>query len=101
MIKLDELTNPKSCMSRAHDDEMVFVLLEHDEAAPDTIRAWAAKRVSLGKNKINDPQIQEAFACADYMDQKRTEKLHVADRTMSTSGLSFNATPGLYSRDEK
>lgn len=64
MKKKDELTNPASCMSRAEDDEMTFVLLARDEAAPDAIQSWAAKRVSLGKNKLSDPQIQEALKCA-------------------------------------
>lgn len=33
MIKRDEVSNPNSCLNRAKDDEMVFVLLARDEAA--------------------------------------------------------------------
>lgn len=71
MKKRDELTNPDSCMSHAEDDEMTFVLLARDPAAPDAIRSWCANRVSLRKNKLSDPQIQEAFACADAMEEWR------------------------------
>lgn len=71
MIKREELTNPASCMSRARDDEMTFVLLGRDAAAPVAIRAWAAERVRLGKNQDGDPQIVEAIECASKMEQER------------------------------
>lgn len=71
MVKTEELSNPNSCMSRARDDEMTFVLLARDITAPDTIRFWANERVRLGKNTLNDPQITEAFACALKMEEQR------------------------------
>ena len=67
MIKYEELHDPKSCMSRAADHEMTFVLLERDAAAPFAIRAWIEERIRLGKNQPSDAQIMEAHACADYM----------------------------------
>jgi hypothetical protein len=73
MIKTEELTNPNSCMSRARPDEMTFVLLARDEAAPFAIRQWASARVGLGKNKHDDPQIVEALECADRMIAQREE----------------------------
>lgn len=72
MRKRDELTNPAGCMFRAKDDEMTFVLLGRDEAAPDTIRDWIARRIKLGKNRPDDPQIAEALACAEVMESERT-----------------------------
>lgn len=69
MLKRDELKNPKSCMSRARDDEMTFVLLGRDLAAPVAIRAWVEERIRLGKNQPDDPQIAEALTCADYMER--------------------------------
>lgn len=60
MIKSEELTNPKSCLNKAMEDEFVFVLLGRDPAAPDAIRAWVRKRLKLKKNLPNDPQIIEA-----------------------------------------
>lgn len=71
MIKREELTNPDSCMSRAMDDEMTFVLLSRDVCAPETIRFWCESRISAGKNTPNDPQITEALACAKRMEWQR------------------------------
>lgn len=67
MRKREELSSAKSCTATAHPEEMVFVLLGRDPAAPVAIRAWATERVLLGKNKAEDPQIVEALACADTM----------------------------------
>ncbi len=61
MRKRDELTDPKSCMSRAKYDELTFVLLGRDAAAPVAIAAWVAARIALGKNVESDPQIVEAL----------------------------------------
>jgi hypothetical protein len=70
MIKREELTNPSSCMSRANDDEMTFVLLGRDMAAPKAIRAWVAERLRIGQNLPNDPQIVEALQCANLIEGK-------------------------------
>jgi len=80
MIKREELTNPASCMSRASNNEMTFVLLARDAAAPVAIRAWVAERIRIGKNTINDEQIKEALHCAGYMDQQRRDRIGL-DRT--------------------
>lgn len=68
MRKREELRDPDSCLNRAEFNEMVFVLLGRDAAAPAAIRAWANKRIWLGKNQIGDEQIQEALRCADTME---------------------------------
>lgn len=60
MRKRDELTDPRSCMSRAREDEWTFVLLGRDAAAPAAVREWIDERLRLGKNKGDDPQIEEA-----------------------------------------
>lgn len=67
MRKRDELTDPNSCLSKARDDEMIFVLLAHDEDAPDTIRDWVARRIRRGKNQPGDAKMQEALRCAATM----------------------------------
>jgi hypothetical protein len=69
MKKSEEMSAPFSCWNRARVTEMLFVLLERDKAAPATIRYWAKKRVSLGKNLPTDRQITEALECADYMEE--------------------------------
>jgi hypothetical protein len=68
MRKYEELSNPKSCMSRARADEMTFVLLERDKAAPVAIRAWIKERIRIGKNSYDDHQIREAESCARFME---------------------------------
>lgn len=60
MKKCDELSNPKSCLSKARNDERIFVLLERDEAAPAAVEAWATERVRIGKSREDDQEITEA-----------------------------------------
>lgn len=71
MRKSEELANPNSCLNRADDDELIFVLRGHDVAAPATIRAWNRERVRLRKNRWGDPQLIEAALCADRMQAER------------------------------
>jgi hypothetical protein len=71
MRKRDELTNPESCLNRARDQEMTFVLLGRDAAAPMAIRAWVAERIRLGKNRPDDAQVVEAEQCARTMEAER------------------------------
>lgn len=66
-----ELADPKSCMSRARDEEMTFVLLGRDAAAPVAIRAWVGERLRLGKNAPGDAQIKDALECAARMERER------------------------------
>ena len=71
MRKRDELSDPRSCWNRARDDEMIFVLLGRDKAAPATIQAWIAERIRLRKNHSDDPQLCEAAECAMQMELER------------------------------
>jgi hypothetical protein len=68
MRKKDELTKEHTCMQHAHDQEMVFVLLSRDAAAPVAIRAWVAERLRLGKNTEDDAQIKDALHIATVME---------------------------------
>lgn len=70
MRKCDELVSDKSCLNKAKDDEMLFVLLGRDPAAPATIRAWVAERIRLGRNVEGSQQTTEALACATTMEQE-------------------------------
>jgi hypothetical protein len=69
MTKLEELSRADSCLNRAKDDELVFVLLGRDAAAPNTIRSWVQERVRLGKNRYHDPPIIDALQCAERMER--------------------------------
>lgn len=62
MLKREELTDPKSCLNKAADDEMLFVILGRDPAACAAVRAWVNERIRIGKNKKGDPKILEALA---------------------------------------
>lgn len=75
MRKRDELTNPKSCMSKARDDEMTFVLLGRDDATPATIRFWIQERIRLGKNQPGDAQLVEAEECARTIEREEATGL--------------------------
>jgi hypothetical protein len=68
MRKRDELTRPNSCLNKARDGEMLFVLLGRDEDAPETIRYWIRRRIRRGKNKPGDPKMVEAELCAQAME---------------------------------
>ena len=68
MRKRDETTRKHTCLAHAHPQEMVFVLLSRDAAAPVAIRVWVAERLRLGKNTESDEQIVEALACAKTME---------------------------------
>ena len=71
MRKRDELKDPNSCINRAHDDELTFVLLGRDASAPTAILAWVDSRLKQGKNKSYDPQIIDALDTAYAMDFER------------------------------
>lgn len=67
-----ELETPTSCFNRAiESDELVFVLMQRDTAAPATIRFWAECRIATNKNGPRDTQIVEALDLADAMEHAR------------------------------
>jgi len=70
MKKHDELTDPTSCFNRAHEDELIFVLLGHSAATAETIRFWCQRRIELGKNKPTDSQIIEALKMAEGIEKE-------------------------------
>jgi hypothetical protein len=72
MRKRDEVRSMSSCLVKAKHDEMMFVLLARDAAAPTTIRFWAHERIHLGKNTARDEQIKEALRCAEIMEAERS-----------------------------
>jgi len=45
MIKSKEIAGP-SCLTRADDDEPLFVLRANDDLAPDIVRRWANLYIS-------------------------------------------------------
>lgn len=70
MLKRDELSQPDSCLNKAGDDELIFVLLARDPAAADTVRYWAARRVELGLNTADHPKILSAYEWVRQAEQQ-------------------------------
>lgn len=61
MIKHREMYDPNSCLSKAKDDEPLFVLMGRDASTLVAITAWINHRIDTGKNKPDDEQILEAL----------------------------------------
>jgi hypothetical protein len=74
MRKCMEKADGNSCLNKADDNELIFVLLGRDVAAAATIRFWTLERIRLGKNKFNDQQIQEALSVAETMERERERR---------------------------
>jgi hypothetical protein len=85
MRKREELANPDSCLNRATEGEMLFVLKGNDVAAPNAIRAWCTERIRMGKNEWNDSQIAEALRCADTMDMERPRNKEEGHNAVTTN----------------
>jgi hypothetical protein len=92
MRKRDELADPTSCLSKARDDEWIFVLLERDPSAAVAVRAWVDSRIALGLNDWNDPKIVEALQWADRVQcmhlRARLEAMARADRAQAAQDLA-------------
>lgn len=78
MRKHEELSDPNSCWNKARPNEMLFVLLGRDVTASGTVHDWAERRIKVGKNTREDPQITEAYECAYIMDMERGSELEQA-----------------------
>lgn len=66
MIKSNEISNPRSCLSKAADDEPVFVLRSTDRSSPALIRMWAHSAEQTG---CAPAKVAEARALADAMER--------------------------------
>lgn len=90
MIKREELANPDSCMNRASEDEMTFVVLGRDAAAPATLRFWIQERIRLGRNQPGDTQLVEAESSAATMDLNRRMLVGNFPKTLGVLLKSYN-----------
>lgn len=64
MLKCDEVAGP-SCLTKAADDEPVFVLRGQDKLAPALVRAWAVLAALHG---CGDDKVIEARYAAQKME---------------------------------
>jgi hypothetical protein len=72
MRKKNETRCPTSCLNKAKEDEMLFILLGRDSAAPATISFWITERIRQGLNQHDDAQIIEAMECAKIMEKQNS-----------------------------
>lgn len=68
MKKSEELSNSQSCLNKASDTEMLFVLLGRDPAFAGTVRDWAQRRVRMGLNSRHDVKILSAIIDAGQVE---------------------------------
>lgn len=59
------------CYDAADPDEPIFVLLARDPSAPALVVAWATLRADV---EGVTPKVQEAYDCANAMDEWRIKK---------------------------
>lgn len=65
------LSDPNSCLNRASDDELVFLLVGKDESSPCAVRVWANSAELQG---CGAAKVQEARAIADAMEARPNRK---------------------------
>lgn len=63
MKKYKELKDPSSCLNKAGDDEMLFVLRAQDVTSPKTILYWITENFET----CPPAKLREAFECAMSM----------------------------------
>lgn len=100
MRKHLEMNDPNSCLNRADEGELLFVLRGKDRAAPATIYAWADLRVMKGLNSRRDAQIQEAESCARLMEDWQAAGCPAWD-TQEDDGFGGLGCPGEEDHDEQ
>ncbi len=72
MKKMDELTDPSSCINKAANDEPVFVLRANDPLAAGVVDYWANQ--AEGSNLHVVYKINTARELAQEMRRWRTDK---------------------------
>jgi hypothetical protein len=94
MIKQMESADGRSCWNKASKDEMVFVLLGRDKAAPHAIREWAKERIRLNKNKPDDQQVLEALNVAEFIERGQCCYWKSGRCTLDPKGILCECKPG-------
>jgi hypothetical protein len=72
LIKSQEISDPRSCLNKAADDEPVFVLRAHDVIAPVIVDEWANMAESMGTPR---EKVTEARVLASIMRSWRDRKV--------------------------
>lgn len=72
MRKKDEVADPNSCLNKAKDDDILFVLKDTDQAMVDTVLYWIKRRIELGLNQQGDAKMTEAAQLANAVRMKQS-----------------------------
>jgi len=70
MLKKDEMSR-QGCLSKADQNEMLFILRAQDKTAPKVVLHWIAKNFDTAPIE----KLTEAFDCAIQMRLHKTKKL--------------------------
>lgn len=88
MTKAELLRSVNSCLSRAADDEPVFVLRAKDPLAAQTLRLWA----SMARGVHEDDKVELAREEAEQMDAWRAQQFPPKTEARKTTfGVRANA----------
>lgn len=109
MIKVKEKNDPESCFNKAKDDEMIFVLLARDPAAPAAIRAWVRARqflnqmrpvgaLTVGDLSNETSKIENALKCAERMEATGAVHTHIPIEPIGVDGDGTCTCSALYSK---
>jgi hypothetical protein len=70
MIKVDELLLKDSCLMKAENEEMLFVLRAQDISSPKIVLEWIKENFET----CSEEKLREAFECAldmrNHLDRK-------------------------------
>ncbi len=71
MRKYEELNNSNSCLQKADDDEMLFILRAQDVTSPKVVLLWIAENI----DHLSNSKAREAFNCALTMRQHKGRRV--------------------------
>ena len=93
MKKMEEITDPSSCINKAENDEPVFVLRANDPLAAVMVDHWANQ--AEGTRMHEDWKIKEAHQLAQEMRRWRAHQFSAGDAKMESGkkeGLNGDET---------
>jgi len=99
MLKHDEISNQRSCLNKAADDEPIFVLRANDELAPQIVRQWAAyyraRKADAGElTPERENKYCEAMQLANQMEEwKNTKSVYHGDNAAGLKGAVWPSCP--------
>ena len=94
MNKSFTLSDPTSCLNKAHHDEPLFVLRANDPTAPMTIRHW----VTMNHNHQPPGKLEQAMIVAEDMEtwySKQPKPVEPEPKRVSDMTAKMEAAAGV------